>query len=133
MTILSGTKWNPHPPLISGRSIGTEDDSGLPLSTNVRTFMITAVQEEDNSVLLHGGCSQEIYITAVNVKNAAPTLAQDGDKSLTGAAEDGDDDSYWDQQQQVNLQNVLGRSVRIKPIVIHTSGQLCSTRCWNGT
>ena len=105
-------KWDKMepPPPISGRSIGTKDNSGLPLSTNVRKS-ITAVQEEDDSVLLLGGCSQEIYITAVNVKNAAHTLARDGDESLTGAAEDGDDNSCWDQQQQVHSRNVLGRSV----------------------
>ena len=117
-TILSGTKWNPRTP-ISSRSIGTEDDSGLPLSTNVRTS-ITAVQEEDDSVLLLGGCSQEINITAVNVKNAASLLAHDGHESLTGAAEDGDDDSCWDQQQQVHSQNMLGRSVYASNLSLYT-------------
>jgi hypothetical protein len=91
----------------------------FPLSTNVRTS-ITAVQEDDDSVLLLGGCSQEIYITPVNVKNAAPSLDDGDEESLTGAAGDGDDDSCWDQQQQVHSQNVLGRSVYASNLSLYT-------------
>ena len=109
------------PPPISDIGSGAEDDSGLPLSTNLRMLSTTTVvQQEDDSVLLLGGCSQQVYIAAVDVDfNAAPLLGHDGEESLTGAAVDRDDG--WDQEHLgVHLQNVLGRNIYASNLSLFT-------------
>ncbi len=129
-TILRGTKWNPRQPLSRRNdfnNIGAgEENSGLALSRNARltSMMTVASQEyESSELLLLGGCSQEICITAsVNVGIASAADHDDGqnDKSLEeepGAADDSGDDRCWDNQQQQpegrHLQNdgLLGKHV----------------------
>jgi hypothetical protein len=70
-------------------------------------MMTVAPQEDESSVLLLlGGCSQEICITASVTVGVAPAAAHDdgrNDKSLEeepGAADNSGDDRCWDNQQQ---------------------------------
>jgi hypothetical protein len=137
--ILKGTKWNPRQPLSRRNdfnNIGAEEeDSGLALSRNSRlTSMMTVASQEDESseLLLLGGCSQEICITAsVNVGIAPAADHDDGqnDKSLEeepGAADDSGDDRCWDNQQQQpegrHLQNdgLLGKHVYSSNLSLYT-------------